>query len=238
MLATEITDIDIGACKLPGSELDPPKASIAEQIASIPEEKCRSIDKSLMLTDKSGKTTFTLFNNRFLSLQNESKRDMSAETVIDLAYLDDAPSEYKQQSRGMFVLALLCLSCAIFSYWFMSVPFLYSATAFVLAVVFMVFGVESVKRTVQFHTMVGAIPVLEFALDNSSHADNFIRDVKQGIANAKQSLPSGKNLNPALVAEMRRLSQAGLISTEQYDTLKMEIFSGRRIQREVSPRNF
>lgn len=227
MQATEITEVDFGTCHLPGNEQNAPTAV-------IPEKDSRTIDKSLILTDKSGRktTTFALFNDRFLSIEKASKRSSGKETVIDLAYLDDRTSETRQRSTGMFVVASLCFVAAIVCYSILSAPFLVTATAFVLAVVFSVFGLESQKHIVRFHTMIGTVPVLEFSLDNSSNgnADSFVRDIKQGIAGARKSLPDGNKLTPVLVAEMRRLTQAGLISSEQYDSLKNEIFASRRRQ--------
>lgn len=225
MSSVEITDADFDAYTLPGGGLD-------TQNATIPERETWKINNSYMLSDKNGKykTTFTLFNDRYLCLTTETKKSEGKETIIDLAFLDDRMKERKQFPTILFLTSVICFLSAVITYLVFPFYYILPSAFTASAICLIVFGFRSFKYTVQFNTMIGEIPVLNYSLDSSNKdkAIKFFADIKAHVAQSKKRLPEGKRLTPILVSEMRRLCEVGLIDSQQYDTIKSEIFSSKR----------
>lgn len=225
MNSVEITDADFDAFSLPGIRLE-------EQETTIPEREAWLVNKAFTLEDKNGKnkTKFTLFNERYLSLAKESKKADEKEAIIDLAFLDEQMIEQKQFPKVVFATSLVSFLSVFISYFVFPFYYILPSAFALLALALIVVGFRSFKYTVRFNTMIGDIPVLDLSLDqsNKDRAVKFFLQIKDHVNRSRKRLPEGKRLTPMLVSEMRRLSEVGLISSQQYDRIKSQIFSTNR----------
>lgn len=221
MTASLLDHVNLDEYALPGSGLE-------KQESIIPEKKHWKVNGQLTQLDKKNKKKliYTRFNSHFLSFKQISKTN-TKEIVIDLAYLHKKCVEKKQQSTALLISAVLALLVTGIVVALVPTNPLYLVIPIGLCILLAALSLKSRTHVYRFYTLAGKIPVLEFsaASPNKQAVTAFLNEIIDNIAKAKKNLPSGKDLIPAVVIEMRRLAKTGLINQKQYDRVKRVLFN-------------
>ncbi len=173
-------------------------------------------------------TVFTRFNRHFLSIQAYHKKRPLPEAVIDLAFLEQPPREIRDYKPRLWLAAasLLTIPLALFS--LLPTDPLWLIPPVATALMLIVIALQLRQHYFEFLALNSDVVVfrLDAGLPDKVRADAFVEELSACIADAQRGLPSGRQRIPVAVAEMRRLSEDGVISREQYEAIKQNWFRG------------
>lgn len=173
-------------------------------------------------------TVFTRFNRHFLSIQAYHKKRPLPEAVIDLAFLEQTPREVKDYKSRLWlaVASLLTIPLALFS--LLPTDPLWLVPPIAAALMLIVIALQTRQHYFEFLALNSDVVVfrLDAGLPDKVRADAYVEELSVCIADAQRGLPLGRQRIPVAVAEMRRLSEDGVISKEQYEAIKRNWFRG------------
>lgn len=195
----------------------------------VPPRDSWRIDSKLRQTNARAKTStlFKRFNQHYLLVTTHRRTRELPEQVIDLTFVDPTPREVKDYQYKLWFAAtcLLTLPAAIYS-------FLPAALLWLLAPVGVALGLIGLalrlrKHCYEFLALNSDVVLfqVDIMVSDEARAAAFVEGICNGIARGQAQLPEGKQRIPLAVAEMRRLSESGVISKEQYETIKQNWFS-------------
>lgn len=223
MARQQIEAIDLDHWALPDLELERQGWGVPKRDTWKADSQFRQINPSR----KTG-TLFTRFNRHFLSIQGYQRQKPLPEAVIDLAFLEAAPREVKDYKPRLWLAAACLLTVPVALFSLVSVNPLWFVPPIVSAMLLMAIALHLRKHFYEFLALNSDVVVfrLDAGLPDKVRVDAFIEELCASIADAQGVLPSGKQLIPVAVAEMRRLSEEGVISKQDYEATKRNWFRG------------
>lgn len=179
----------------------------------------RSAAKSSML--------YTRFSSHYLLIQRTIRKRELPEQVIDLTFVQEEPREVRDYRAGLWLAGALGLALAATLYWLLPALWLWWGIPVVIAVALMVIAVRGRRHVYEFRALNSQVVL--FAIDaarpNGDRVGSFLAELREGVRRGQRELPVGRERIPLAVSEMRRLSEAGVITPAQYEQIKKNWFS-------------
>ncbi|QSP95101.1 hypothetical protein LPB19_01370 [Marinobacter salinisoli] len=221
-LAVEHTDnINLDSLNLPSFDLQ-------RQGWEIPPREQWRVDGKFRQTllRKKTSTLFQRFNGHYLAINTHRRKKELPQQVLDLTFVDPQPREVKNYRYGLWFAAicLLTIPAAIHSL----VP---SSPAWLLApiltgLLLMVGAWRWRNHYFEFRALNSNVVLfrVDAMTNEEARVIAFVDAVCKGINRGQSQLPEGKGRIPLAVAEMRRLAKEGVISDDDYETIKQNWF--------------
>lgn len=214
-------NINMDSWSLPGLDMQRESWSVPPRQEWQVDGKIRQIHSR-----KKTATLFKQFNGHYLSINAYRRKKALPEQVIDLTFVEANPREVRDNCYRLWFVAvcLLTIPATVYSL----VPFspLWLGLPVVLALVLMT--AAALLRRHHFDFLALNSDVVLFRIDALSseqpRVGAFIKNIRAGIALGQRQLPDGRQRVPLAVAEMRRLSEEGVISRRQYEAIKQRWF--------------
>lgn len=195
----------------------------------VPPRDSWRIDRRLRQTRVSAKTStlFTRFSSHYLLIQTNRRKKDLPEQVIDLTFVQEEPREIRDYRFWLWLAGALCLAVPAVLYAAFPAPLAWLVVPLFAAVAFMFFAIRSGRHVFEFRALNS--DVVLFTIDartpSRERVDLFLTELREGILRGQRHLPDGKGRIPLAVADMRRLSEAGVIRRDQYEQIKQNWFS-------------
>ena len=171
-------------------------------------------------------TLFKRFNGHYLAIKTSRRKKERPEQIIDLTFVEPKPREVKDQRYTLWFVATCLLTIPAFVYSLVPFSPLWLGAPVILSLILMVAAVAMRRHHYDF-TALNSDVVL-FRVDALSAEEDrvkaFVEATCHGIARGQRELPEGRQRLPLAVAEMRRLSEAGVITCAQYESIKRHWF--------------
>lgn len=192
-----------------------------------PREQWRVETKFRQVSSRSKACTlFRRFNGHFLAIQTHRRKKALPEQVVDLTFVEPRPRVVKDQRYPLWFAAACLMIIPAVTYSLVPVPPLWFLAPLVLALGLALAAAGLRKHHVDFLALNS--DVVLFRLDargaDPVQLQAFVDSLCAGVAAGQNQLPEGKRRVPLAVAEMRRLAEQGVITREQYETVKRNWF--------------
>lgn len=213
--------INLDRWVLPDLELERPGWGVPQRDSWKADSRFRQVHARR----KTG-TVFTRFNRHFLAIQAYHKQRPLPEAVIDLAFVEPSPREVRDYKPRLWlaVASLMTIPLALFS--LLPTDPVWLVPPMATALMLMVIALQLRKHYFEFLALNSDVVVfrVDAGLPDKVRADAFIEELSTSIASVQRGLPTGRQRIPVAVAEMRRLSEDGVISREEYEAIKRNWF--------------
>lgn len=195
----------------------------------VPPRDSWQIDSKMRQTNVRAKTStlFKRFNQHFLVVNTHKRTRELPEKIIDLTFVDPTPREVKDYRIKLWFAAICLLTLPAAIYSFLPAALLWLLAPVGLAVVLMALALRLRKHCYEFLALNSDVVLfrIDALVSDEARLTKFIDGILAGIARGQAQLPAGKQRIPLAVSEMRRLSESGVISKEQYETIKRNWFT-------------
>lgn len=195
----------------------------------VPPRDSWRIDRRLRQTRVSAKTStlFTRFSSHYLLVQTNRRKKDLPEQVIDLTFVQEEPREIRDYQLILWLAGALCLAIPAALYSAFTAPLPWLVAPILVALVFVVVAVRSSRHVFEFRALNSDVVLftIDARMPNRERVELFMTELREGILRGQRHLPDGKGRIPLAVADMRRLSETGVITHEQYEQIKRNWFS-------------
>ncbi|MDC0662426.1 hypothetical protein [Marinobacter sp. SS21] len=218
---TSANVINLDSLALPAFELE-------RKGWGIPDREDWVIDRKFRQTDARRRFSilFKRFNRHYLAIRTESARRAAREQFIDLTFVEPTPREVRQFHPGIWILALVLVVLPFCLLALLPLRSVWAWLPVALGMTMMAHAWRMRRHYFEFQALNTDIPVfaVDARLPDKARVEVFLHELSDSIAVAQRSLPPGRERIPLAVAEMRRLSEAGVITPEAYDAAKQRWF--------------
>ena len=221
-VAMEQTDtINLDSWSLPSFEMQ-------RQGWKIPPRDEWRIEGKFRQTNVRAKTStlFRRFNGHYLSVSTHRRKRELPEQVIDLTFVEPEVREVKDYRLKLWFAAfcLLTIPAAIHSLVPASPLWLVAPVA--IALTLMVMALRWRKHCFEFVALNSETVLfrVDALASDEARVAAFLDALANGIRQGQNQLPGGREQIPLAVAEMRRLSHEGIITPDDYETIKQNWF--------------
>lgn len=194
----------------------------------IPDREEWKVDSKFRQTDTERRisTLYKRFNRHYLSIKTDSAKRPLPEQFVDLTFIDVEPQEIKQYHLGIWGIALVLALVPIGLLTLLPLRPIWALVPVALGLMLMVLAWRSRQHYFNFRALNTDIPVfsVDARLPDKARVGAFLHELTDSIAVAQRALPPGRDRIPLAVAEMRRLSEAGVITPEDYEAAKQRWF--------------
>lgn len=207
----------------------PPGYDLQRQSRTLPPRESWRVENKFRQTCIRARTStlFKRFNGHYLAIRRHRRKKELPEQVVDLTFVDPRPREVKSHGYTLWFAAICLLTIPAVVHSLVPASPLWLVAPIGAALVLMVMAAR--RRKHHFDFLALNSDVVLFSVDalatDEARVAAFIETVCAGIDVGQRRLPRGKQQVPLAVAEMRRLSQAGLISHDQYEAIKRNWFA-------------
>lgn len=207
----------------------PPGLEMQRQSWELPPRESWRVENRFRQTSARARTSslFRRFNGHYLAIRTHRRKKELPEQIIDLTFVEAEPREVKDFRYPLWFIAtcLLTIPAAVYSL----VPFSPLWLGVPVGVALLLMAAAMRLRCHHFEFLALNSDVVLFRIDalgsDQARVAAFIETVCAGIALGQRQLPEGRQRLPLVVAEMRRLSKEGLITTVQYEAIKKDWFA-------------
>ncbi|WP_141215542.1 hypothetical protein [Hahella sp. CCB-MM4] len=204
-----------------------PGAQSEVKAAAIPEKKHWKVQDRIIQVTRDGRThTYSRFNQRYLEVKTTDRKGREVEAVIDMSFLQSRPRIVKDFKWTLWLLSSLLLAWTITVFAVTDIDPLWLIPTLLLSCLVAALAVRLKVNKYEFLAVGSEIPLfsLEANQPNKDTVKSLVIKLQENIEEARLSLPGGKQLIPIAVTEMRRLYKEGLISQQDYETIKWYLF--------------
>lgn len=209
--------ITLDQWNLPGTDLE-------RQNWDVPPQRDRRVEgKFRQNFARSGTSVlFRLFNGHFLAIKRHQRKKALPEQVIDLTFVEPRPREVKYQGYGLWFVAVCLLTVPAFTYSLVPLPASWLLAPLLAGVALMVVAARLRKHRFDFLALNSDVVLfsVDATVSDEATVTALVEAVCRAIALGQRQLPDGKRRLPLAVTEMRRLSRDGVITVDQYETIK------------------
>lgn len=195
----------------------------------VPPRESWRIDSKLRQTSVRAKTStlYTRFNQHYLLITTYRRARELPEQVIDLTFVEATPREVKDYRYKLWFAATCLLTLPAAFYSFLPVAPQWMLALVGMALVLMVLALRQRKHCYEFLALNSDVVLFQVdaMVSDETRVVAFVEGISHAVARSQARLPEGKPRIPLAVAEMRRLSEDGVISKEQYEAIKQNWFS-------------
>lgn len=206
-----------------------PSPDVQRQTQDLPPRSEWRVENKLRQSDDRAKTStlFKCFNGHYLSIKTHRRRKELPERVIDLAFVEPQPREVKDYRYPLWFVAVCLMTAPAIVYSLIPASPVWLAAPVAMAVVLMTAALRLRQHRFDFLALNSNIVLFSLNARDSDQAKatGFRETVCAGIVTGQTQLPEGKQRVPLAVADMRRLSEQGVITSDQYQTLKKRWFA-------------
>ncbi|MBW0147516.1 hypothetical protein [Marinobacter arenosus] len=194
----------------------------------LPPRETWQVNSKLRQTNVRAKTStlFKRFNQHYLLISTHRRTKELPEQVLDLTFVDPAPREVKDNRYKLWFVAICLLTLPAAIYSFLPAAPLWLLAPAVVALGLMALALRLRRHCYEFVALNSDVVLfrLDAKLSDEARLALFIEGLCAGITRGQSQLPTGKRRIPLAVAEMRRLAEEGIITKEQYETIKQNWF--------------
>lgn len=206
-----------------------PNLELERQGWGVPNPDAWIVDSKFRQTDGRRRisTLYKQFNRHFLAIRRQHRQRSLPEQVIDLSFVERQPREIRDHCLLLWGLAMLCLLVPSMVYVLTPYLPLWGAPPVALGLLMMAMAWRGRKHYYQYLALNTDIVVfsVDGQLPDKSGVTAFLAELGNAIDRGQASLPEGKARIPLAVTEMRRLSEAGIITDNDYQAAKARWFS-------------
>lgn len=210
-----LEEVDLSFSGVPGE---------AEFKKEIPPKEEREINFGMVQNSKlrRKKRSLYVFDQAYLGF----RENKAPEKILELGFLISAPRTTRKVAWLSVLLMIACISFAGWSIDQSLLPLEYNLCLIAVAVGCLLFSVFRSSHRAVFYTEKGKIPMFELYvnLPDKKRYQNLLKKLQSSIERAKKLLPADKNRLAMEIAEHRRLFNEGVISEQQYEKAKGNIF--------------
>lgn len=195
----------------------------------VPPRESWQIDSKLRQTSVRAKTStlFQRFNQHYLLITRHWRTRELPEQVIDLTFVEPIPREIKDYRYKNWFAATCLLTVPAALYSFLPVSPLWFLAPVAVALLLMGLALRQRKHCYEFLALNSDVVLFQMdaKVPDEARMAAFVEGLRHATVRSQAQLPEGKRRIPLAVAEMRRLSESGVISKEQYEAIKQNWFA-------------
>ncbi|MBE0487428.1 hypothetical protein [Marinobacter sp.] len=212
--------IDLGRWHIPDLELE-------RQGWEPPPRDTWRVERRLRQTRPGTSTLYTRFNQHYLLLKSHRRKRELPEQVIDLTFVQAQPREVRCYQARLWLAASVLVGLAILAGYGWPVSKLWMLPPMGVALGCAFLAWRNYQHRFEFLALNSDVVVfaLEASLPDRQRASQFREEIAQSIQCAGARLPEGRARLPLAIAEMRRLAEIGVISTQDYEQIKRNWFA-------------
>lgn len=171
-------------------------------------------------------TLFRRFNGHYLSVSTHRRKKELPEQVIDLTFVEPEAREVMDYRLRLWFAAFCLLTIPAAIYSLVPASSLWLVAPMAIALTLMVMALRWRKHCFEFVALNSETVLfrVDALASDEARVAAFLDALANGIRQGQEQLPEGRERIPLAVAEMRRLSERGVISKEQYETIKHKWF--------------
>ncbi len=204
-----------------------PGAQSEVKSVAIPERKHWKVQDRVRQVTRDGRThEYSRFNKRFLEVKTSDKKGRVIEAVVDVSFLQPRAREIKDFKWKFWLMSSLILAGTIVIFAITDIEPQWLMPPVLLSCLIAALAIRLKVNRFEFLAVGSEVPLfsLEASQPNKDAVRSFVIKLQDSIEEARLSLPGGKQLIPIAVTEMRRLCKEGLISEQDYETIKWYLF--------------
>lgn len=195
----------------------------------VPPRESWQVDSKLRQTNARANTStlFERFNQHYLLVTTHRRTKALPEQVIDLTFVEPTPREVRDFRYKLWFAAACLLTLPAALYSFAPVALLWLLAPVGVALVLIGLALRLRRHCYEFLALNSDVVLFQVdaTVSDEARMAAFVEGICHGIVRGQAQLPEGKARIPLAVAEMRRLSESGVISKEQYESIKQNWFS-------------
>ncbi|WP_020410956.1 hypothetical protein [Hahella ganghwensis] len=204
-----------------------PGAQSQIKASAIPERKHWKVQGHLEQKNRKGQVcTFSRFNLQYLEILTKDQGKQVGDAVVDMSFLQPKAREVKDLKLSMRLLAVLLMTGAVATFFLTDIRPEWLAFPILIGGLTLSLAVRFSTHRYDFLAVGSEVVLFSFQANkpDKEAVKAFVVQLEECIEQARLSLPAGKQLIPIAVTEMRRLYKEGLISEQDYETIKWYLF--------------